>query len=320
MEPARTGARTAGAPTDTAMGSSTSRPDGTRPSALAPRAGTRRSPRDRIPPSTAVVARPMLVLLPVATFLLPALLLAMLRTPTYKAEARLIVGGFDVQAQAVPGFVEAARTLAETYSRLVSTPAIEGPAAEASGLDADLVAGGIHATAVPESSIIRVIGEADNKRDAIRLADAAAEALVAYANGDGSNASSTETLKEYQDASRELAAAQEAADTAQGNLDVVEAGGSVADIQAARDTLATARAAVAAAELRQSAIGDRYSESESGSGSTVAVVSPATDAGSDRRSTVQLAIAAPVLLGLVVGTALATVVVNRPVARREPDA
>jgi len=47
----------------------------------------------------------------------------------------------------------------------------------------------------------------------------------------------------------------------------------------------------------------------------VRIVAPAIYVGDDRKSTVELAIAASVGLGLVAGVALATLVVNQQVAR-----
>src|SRR5206468_5370899 len=73
----------------------------------------------RVAPSAAAIARPLLVLLPVLTFLVPSLLVAFAKEPVHTAEARLLVGGFDAQSQAIPGFVSATESLASTFARLV---------------------------------------------------------------------------------------------------------------------------------------------------------------------------------------------------------
>src|SRR5690606_4040141 len=93
------------------------------------------------------------------------------------------VGSFDVEAQAVPGVVEASRSLAETYSRLIQTDAIVARTAEILGVDPDQVQGSIGASSIPNASIIRVEATAAGAPAAAARANAAAEALVEYAAG-----------------------------------------------------------------------------------------------------------------------------------------
>jgi capsular polysaccharide biosynthesis protein len=265
----------------------------------------------RISPSAAVISRPLLVLLPMLTFLVPSLFLAFITQPVHTSEARLLVGGFDVQAQAVPGFVEASRTLASTYARLVSTPAIVKPVADALGAPASEVSGHISATSVPDSSIIRVEGTADNERDATRFADAAATALKEYASGGAVDADSV--LAEYQQAATADAAAQ-------ASLVQIKAAvaASPAPSEALRTQQAEAQAAADAAKLQADTVAERYRalQQRSGTSSSIELVAPAAYVGSDRRSTLQLAAVTAIGLGLVVGVALATLVVNQPI--RQP--
>lgn len=266
----------------------------------------------RVSPSAAAIARPLLVLLPVVTFLVPSLFIAMTRTPEHTAEARLLVGGFDVQAQAVPGFVEAARTLASTYARLVGTPAIIDPVAKTLGVRPGDVSGHISATAVPESSIIRVDGTANDPEAAVRFADAAANALQKYAGGSAGGGAS-DILKRYTDASRAYAAAA-------ANLDRVNRAvqASADPSPALRDQQAQAQAQADAAKLRADSLAASYTNAQQNSGGSgqVRIVAPAAYQGDNRRSMVQLAIAASLFLGLVAGVALATIVVNQSVSRR----
>jgi uncharacterized protein involved in exopolysaccharide biosynthesis len=60
-------------------------------------------------------------------------------------------------------------------------------------------------------------------------------------------------------------------------------------------------------------LGQEYSSVQQASSNTgnITLLSPAAVSGSDKRSTIQLAIAIAVGLGLIAGVALATVVVNR---------
>lgn len=267
----------------------------------------------RVSPSAAVIARPLLVILPVVTFLVPALLLALTQPPTYTAEARLLVGGFDVRAQAVPGFVEAARTLASTYSRLVETPTIAEPVAEALDLPRSEVDGHISASSVPESSIIRVEGSAADSDRAVELAAAASEALLNYSGSTRQSASAAEELlAQFEEASQVFTTA----DAERARIAAaVEA--SASPSAALRQQLALAESRAAAARLRADTLAQRYAELEQGGPASggIDLVAPAVATGNDRSATIQLAIAAAVGLGLVVGVALATMVVNREVSQ-----
>jgi hypothetical protein len=85
-----------------------------------------------------------------------------------------------------------------------------------------------------------------------------------------------------------------------------------------REQQAVAQAQTDAAKLRADSIAESYNNVQQSSGGSgqVQVVAPAAYQGDNRKSMVQLAIAASVFLGLVVGVALATIVVNQTVTRR----
>ena len=268
-------------------------------------------PAHRITPSQAVVARPMLVALPILVLLVPLLVLALARQPVHSAEARLLVGGFNVEAQAVPGFVEASQTLAETYSRLVPTRAITERVAETLQLDVDQVEGHVDATSVPESSIIRIIGKGDDDGEAIRYAAAAAQALEEYADQSGQLASSETLLDEYRAASVTLNTATARRDELQRQYDARTAAGTVT--QTDLEALTAAEADVDRANLEAQTLAATYGEQRTNSGGSgnLDLVAPADATGTDRRSSLQTAIAAPIILGLIAGIALATLVANR---------
>jgi uncharacterized protein involved in exopolysaccharide biosynthesis len=262
----------------------------------------RRLPRSpvtgRVAPSTAVVARPMLVLLPVLVFLVPGLFLSLTREPVYTAQARLLVGGFNAESRAVPGFVEASKTLAETYARLVSTPAIQDPTSKALQLAPSEV--DLSATAVPESSIIAVEATSTSQATAVRVADAGAKALVEYTQQSGGKPS--ELLKDYVSARQALAQAQ-------AERDQLAASGSTSSERA------RAEAELNAAQARSDAAAQRYENAiDAGSSGLLQIVAPAGISQDDRRQNIQLTIAATVGLGLIIGIALATLMVNREAA------
>jgi hypothetical protein len=265
----------------------------------------------RLTPSQAVVARPFLVVVPVLVLLVPALLVALARPPVHSAESRLLVGGLNVEAQAVPGFVEASRTLAETYSRLVPTRAIEERAAEILNLDVEDVEGHIDATSVPESSIIKITGTGDDSEDAVRFAAAAAEALEDYADQSATTEEIETLLEEFRQASltlNQVLATRDALDR-QYNARVDAGSATQADV----DALTAAQADVDSARLEADTLASAYTELRelsTGSGN-IDLIAPASYDGDDRSRNLQLAIAAPVLLGLIAGVALATLVANR---------
>lgn len=265
----------------------------------------RRLPRStvtgRVAPSTAVVARPMLVLLPVLVFLVPGLFLALTRTPVHTAQTRLLVGGFNAESRAVPGYVEASKTLAETYARLVSTPAIKDPTAKALNIAPSEV--DLSATAVPGSSIIAVEATSTNQRTAIRLANAGAKALVEYTQHSGGEPAAL--LSEYVAARQELAEAQDDRDQL----------AATASTPTQRTALARAEAELSAAQARSDAAAQKYENAiDAGSAGLLQIVAPAGITKDDRAQNVQLTVAATLGLGLIIGVALATLVVNRQVA------
>jgi hypothetical protein len=253
----------------------------------------------------------MLVALPILVLLVPLVTLSLIRQPVHSAEARLLVGGFNVEAQAVPGFVEASRTLAETYSRVVPTRAISERVAETLKVDVDQVDGHLDATAVPESSIIRIIGKGDTDNAAVRFAAAAAQALEDYADQSGSVASAETLLDEYRQASVALNTATARRDALQNQYDARVSAGSVT--QNDLDALTAAQADLDRAKLEADTLAATYGEQRANSGASgnVVLIAPADVTGTDRRSSLQTAVAASLILGALAGVALATVVANR---------
>jgi hypothetical protein len=255
----------------------------------------------RISPSTAVVERPLLLLLPVVVFLIPSLLFGFGRRPTYTAESRLLVAGFDVQAAAIPGFVEASRVLAQTYAGLINTPVIVDPAATKLKVAPGVVTGHISGSPVPDAAIIRVDGQASSPAEAVKFSRAAADALTAYSN-QVSGKTVAQLLADYHAAAVMLAQDQARRDAAQAAV--------ARGAPGAQDALVTAQADVAAAQLSADRASALYTQGGSSGG--LQLIGAPAGAYSDRKSKLELALAVAVVLGLVAGTALATIVVNRP--------
>jgi hypothetical protein len=228
----------------------------------------------------------------------PALLLVLTRQPVYGAESRLIVGDLGAGSQAI----QSAQALAETYSRVVDSDVIVTRVAEELDLAPAAVQGHISASAIPESALIRIEADAANAADAILLADAAAVALQEYAaGGEGGD-----TLDQYEQAVRE----QRAAELEEARLNATPGP------EAAR-LVGDAQAAAARARLRVQGLAARYADA--GGANAMRIIGDAVGTGSNRRSQLQLSAAGSLVLGLMLGAALATFVVNRQTARGFAD-
>lgn len=270
-------------------------PDGRAAAAAAPRTQRRGAAAPRVSPSEAVTQRPLLLLLPVLMLVVPALLLALTRPPVYGAESRLVVGNLGAGSQAI----QSAQALAETYSRIVDSEVIVTRVAEELDLTPAAVHGRISGSAIPESALIRIEADAARADDAILLADAAAVALQEYAaGGDGGD-----VLDQYEQAVRELRSAE-----------LEEARLNATPGADAARLVGDAQAAAARARLRVQGLAARYADG--GGADAIRIIGDSVGTGSDRRSQLQLAVGGSLVLGLMLGVALATFVVNRESARR----
>jgi len=265
----------------------------------------------RVGPLTAGLRRPVLTLLPILVLLVPALALAVTRPATYGAESRLIVGRYDVDTTAVPGVVAATQNLAATYSRLASTDTIIDKVAAQLRVAPDAVRGHLSASPVPESTFIRVEATGSDPARALAVAQAGAQQLVAYAASVSSGTRDDPALlNQVRDAYLQLEKATSARDAAQAALTRARAAGT--GVEDAQNALTSLQSAVDVAKLRVDTLSASYSESQRiGSGAGVAsVVTPATATGSNRRQTLELAVALPVLGGGLLGLAMATLAEN----------
>jgi capsular polysaccharide biosynthesis protein len=100
------------------------------------------------------------------------------RDPVYTAANQLNVGTLDAQTQAVPGYVEAAKSLASSYSRLAVTDDVLAPVGQKVGLSAKGVKGLVSVTPVTDNPIITVRAEGSSEPAARRLSDTLADQLV----------------------------------------------------------------------------------------------------------------------------------------------
>lgn len=260
------------------------------------------------PPPTVNVVRAMLwnwwiVLLAVVLFVAIGAAVALVRTPTYTATARLAVGRIDITSPgALSGYAVATQALATGYSRTITAQAVAKPVAAKNSLSVKEVQSSVTATPVAESPIFRVDATSSSADQAVSLANDSSHALVEYAahlNQD--NPDSSRLYRQYRTASVLRKIAKQELHTA------VEAVGSESSVSATTD-VAKAQSNFDAADLRVNALGKAYTASVQGQAATqlVQVISPATDATSDRGSVLMILAFVGIVIGLLVGGALAT--------------
>lgn len=243
-----------------------------------------------------------LVLAAVLVLVTVALVIGLKRTPEYTAQAELSVGHAYVDSPAgIPGVIEATKSLASVYSRTASGSAVREGMARRLRADGISTTGTLSATPIPDSPLIRITGEAGSEREAVALANAGAEALTAYVNGQvTSDRADDAAVERFEEASTELR--QALADRARAT------GAYRADpTPSNRVVLDRASSAVDVADLRREAIRAEYQASgRSGSNApTLETFSPAQSATSDRSSTLQILLFIALVGGAAAGVALA---------------
>jgi capsular polysaccharide biosynthesis protein len=218
----------------------------------------------------------------------------LMRAPTYTAESRMSVGRIDVSTQAIPGFAQAALTLADSYSRAIDARSIVHQVAQQTGLPPRTVIDDVSASPIPASPVVRVFATASTGQQAVTLADTASRSLISYVRTlNQFNPDSKALLKRFQRASEKLSQA----------LAVQQSGG-----VSASDT-----SKVASARLEMQTASDLYRSSQMGQATpnTLQVLALAADADSDFSSNLQRAIFVGVIGGLLIGAGIALLLAYR---------
>lgn len=242
-------------------------------------------------------AHPSRVIIPIVVLVLLALIVGLLRPPTYTAQARLAVGRINVATTSAPGVVAASQSLASAYSRAIGA---DGVNERTKRKVPD--PGSVSASPIPESPVILVEAEADSASKAIETANAASDALIAYINELNSNQSESERLlKVYEDAKDEIARLQT----------------ELQDLPAGSEDANLAKAQLSVEELKVNASEEAYRGSleENTSGNDLRVLTSAQEASSDRKSVLKLLLFAAVVGGAALGLVWAYVEAIRKPSR-----
>jgi capsular polysaccharide biosynthesis protein len=256
---------------------------------------------------------PFVIVLCVILFVGAGIAGALVKKPTYKAQATLSTGRIDVGS---PGdlstFATATQSLAEQYARTIQAQGVVVPLAQREHLDPGTVRARLNASPVPSTPVLYVTATGPSKESAVRLANDGGNALISYttevnrANPDGKR-----LFQEYATASANLVRAQQAEAQASRNAQ----SNSSAQSQAALVTATTARQQ---AQLQVQSLSSAYQANQQSQATTslVQMMTPAESATNNRSQTLQMYGFAGLAAGLAVGLALATLLANRDLKRR----
>jgi len=221
--------------------------------------------------------------------------LGYLRSPEYTTSAVLNAGRIDVQAQSISGYTQASAYLAMTYSRVVNSGVVLRPVARRTGRSIDSVADSLSATPIPNSSVFRVEAKADNPREAVRIANAAAARIVAFARTQTRGGRAAKLRRRYGELSAKASRLASRAGAAKSQPGVSD------------DELANMRRDEAVARLRAQGVQQQYIAQVANLKGTaeVLVLSPARATSSDRTQKTEIGAFIGLVAGLLIGGLLA---------------
>jgi hypothetical protein len=230
------------------------------------------------------------------------------RPPTYTAESRLAVARIGLETPgALSGFATATAALSATYSRAADSTTVIRSVASRVGIGEDEVRSRLSATPLPNSAVIRLRATGDSSQSAIDVANAGSAALQRYV---------VDLNRHNPNAERLYGAFREASEVAarrHNELRRLRAlfGRTPTPSQGRR--LADAEADADAADLRAETFRSGYVQAQQ-SQSTISLLQPlatASTAASNFATRLELALFIAIVVGGLLGVALATARANR---------
>lgn len=257
-------------------------------------------------PLESVLRHPALVVLPAIALVLLALAIGLLRSPVYTSEARINVGRVDVPAYTLQGVTVGNVTLASSYARAIAAPAVIRGAARDAKIPVEEARDNLEASPVPSSTLIRVEAEGDSRREAQRLANAAAARLIDYVTELNVRQQEARSLGRFRNAAERVGRARQ-------RLVRVQRRRGVNSRAADR-----ARLDLQTAQLAARSVGNRVFQASivPPPENLLQLVVPAATADSDKGSVLRELLLIGLVAGLVVGIALALLRTNWHVLRR----
>jgi uncharacterized protein involved in exopolysaccharide biosynthesis len=240
---------------------------------------------------------------------------AIQRTPTYTAQVRMNAGASDVRAEALPGFVDAAISLAASYAETVGSQGVVSRIAATTGLPRDTVKARVTATDIPESPIFKIDAQGPSAGDAIKLANASAAGMLDYLNDSKRQGDDSATLL-----TRYRAASQRAGDiNAQINRlkeNLISLTSSARDARQKRINQLTVEADTA--NLQAQTLGQLYQTARQNTegSAQLRLLDPATSAASDRMSVLQQMVFVGLVAGALLGMGLVVLLAASRARRR----
>jgi capsular polysaccharide biosynthesis protein len=267
----------------------------------------------RIEVLSAVRRHWLVAIVPVVLLVAAALVLGLKRPVTYSTTADLSVGHVFVSNPiGIPTVIEATQSLAAVYSRAInSSEVVQDAQRRLRREHAKAVAGGLSATPIPQSPLIKVSAQSRTESGAVALANAGAAALATYINRQvRDNEASTTIAARYLQASLAYRRSVEASK----RLTRRYANDPTPANKAARDR---ADAATDTAQLRRDALSASYQGAVQGGTSSVGVevFRPATTPTNDRSRRLQILGFVGLLGGIAAGIALALLLASRDLRR-----
>jgi uncharacterized protein involved in exopolysaccharide biosynthesis len=242
---------------------------------------------------SAILNNKRIVALVAVVLMLVGVGFGLLRQTTYTASATLQVGQVNPNSPGFLGYVQSASSLATAFSRSIAAAPVLATIDRKLALDPSQATPRLSAEPIPLAPAFRVIATGASSSSAIRLANAAAGAIIVYENhSNSSNPQARSLLADYRAASLELR---------QTEAQLAELGSSPDP-----DALAEAEAERAAARVKLKGIDTAYIAavaSQAPREGLVSLVAGATSASSDRKSKIELYGFLGLLAGLLVGCA-----------------
>jgi capsular polysaccharide biosynthesis protein len=241
-------------------------------------------------------------LIPVVLLVAAAVQVGLKRTPRFTATANVAVGPVFVDSPVgMASALQGTESLASVYSRLIDANAVVDDTSRRLGQGALPESWTVSATPIAESPIVKVTAVAASERQAIELVNAASASLVRYVNREGNADDDSKAIARLY--SRAALRFRQRAEVRRGLTARYKRDRTAAN-RRARDRAA---AAADTALLRRDGLLGRYQTAVQGVSATppLRVLTSATDARSDRYTTLQILVFVGLLGGLAAGAALA---------------
>jgi capsular polysaccharide biosynthesis protein len=242
------------------------------------------------------------LLFPILLLVAGAVALGIKRPPKYTSTATVQVGHVYIANPAgVSTIIEATQTLAGVYSRAINATAVRQDVAQRLKRESVSVSGGLSATPLPSTPLIKVTAEATSATGAAALANAGADSLVNYVNHQVKASDETASLtKRYKQAALDYRQKKDLANQAERRYERRKTRAN----KAARDA---AGADEDSALLAVQTLRGSYQQAVQGGIASAAVENfqRAPGASSDRKRTMQILVFVGLLGGIAAGVAFA---------------